>query len=209
MGVWRGTRCREISTLPPEGMGIWKWGSIWITMVRLLLSSLHTITARRPPANQPAPAFNFSHIINELSFGPLYPSLLNPLDHTISTTPTNFFKYQYYISIVPTTYSSSSRRVSTNQYAVTSQSSSVSERNVPGIFFKFDIEPILLTVSEEREGLLKLLVRVVNVVSGVLVAGGWCYQLVGWGREVLGGKRRGGEGILHGRMEEGGEGEDR
>ncbi len=80
---------------------------------------------------------------------------------------------------------------------------------MPGIFFKFDIEPILLTVSEEREGLLKLLVRVVNVVSGVLVAGGWCYQLVGWGREVLGGKRRGGEGILHGRMEEGGEGEDR
>lgn len=35
MGVWRGTRCREISTLPPEGMGIWKWGSTWITTVSL------------------------------------------------------------------------------------------------------------------------------------------------------------------------------
>lgn len=88
----------------------------------------------------------------------------------------------------------------------------VSERmsggNVPGIFFKFDIEPILLQVSEEREGLLKLCVRVVNVVSGVLVAGGWCYQLVGWGREVLAGRRGRGEGILHGRVEEGDGGDD-
>ena len=44
------------------------------------------------------------------------------------------------------------------------------------------------------------MVRVVNVVSGVLVGGGWCYQLLGWGREVFGkGKRgEGGMGVLHG-----------
>jgi hypothetical protein len=27
----------------------------------------------------------------------------------------------------------------------------VGERAIPGVFFKFDIEPILLTVAEERE----------------------------------------------------------
>lgn len=152
------------------------------------------------------PEFNFSHIINELSFGPFYPTLHNPLDHTYSTTPTTFFKYQYYLSIVPTLYSSTRRQIRTNQYAVTSQSHAVNERNVPGVFFKFDIEPILLDVREEREGWLKLVVRVVNVVSGVLVAGGWCYQFVGRGREVLGrkGRKGNGEGILHGREEEGG-----
>lgn len=65
---------------------------------------------------------------------------------------------------------------------------------MPGIFFKFDIEPILLTVMEEREGLLRLVVRVVNVVSGVFVAGGWVYQLMRWGREVVrGGRGRGGK----------------
>ncbi|KAF6221211.1 hypothetical protein HO133_002066 [Letharia lupina] len=164
-------------------------------------------------------AFNFSHIINELSFGPLYPSLLNPLDKTYATTGANFYKYQYYLSVVPTIYtrtpspktpsaispsnmlSTSSDTIITNQYAVTSQSHDVNERSVPGIFFKFDIEPILLTIREERGGLLALCVRVVNVVSGILVGGGWCYQLAGWGREVLGGRKRGekgGMGMLHG-----------
>lgn len=154
-------------------------------------------------------AFNFSHIINELSFGPLYPSLLNPLDKTYATTSENFFKYQYYCSVVPTIYTrspipspGSPSTIFTNQYAVTSQSHSVPERSVPGIFFKFDIEPILLTIREERGGFMAMVVRVVNVISGVLVGGGWCYQLAGWAREVLGGRRRAGGdyGVLHGGM---------
>ncbi|KAI9705135.1 MAG: hypothetical protein M1836_006918 [Candelina mexicana] len=146
-------------------------------------------------------AFNFSHIVNELSFGPFYPSLLNPLDRTFATTPNHFYKFQYYLSIVPTIYSrSSTNNILTNQYAVTEQSHLVGERSIPGVFFKFDIEPILLTVAEERGGLLALLVRIVNVVSGVLVGGGWCYQLVDWVGEVRGRrKKRKSEGMLHGR----------
>ncbi|KAI4273891.1 MAG: hypothetical protein LQ337_004303, partial [Flavoplaca oasis] len=130
-------------------------------------------------------AFNFSHIINELSFGPLYPSLLNPLDRTYATTDSHFYKFQYYLSVVPTIYTrspspppptthkphdtplppdySTSNTIITNQYAATSQSHAVNERTIPGIFFKFDIEPILLTVREERMSFLWLIVRVVNV----------------------------------------------
>lgn len=75
---------------------------------------------------------------------------------------------------------------------------------MPGIFFKYDIEPILLTVRAERDGFLRALVRIVNVVSGVLVGGGWCYQLLGWGREIMGGKRREFDtGVLTGRAEKG------
>lgn len=173
-------------------------------------------------------------MINELSFGPLYPSLLNPLDRTYATTDDHFYKYQYYLSVVPTVYTrspsppptnpdqplpntplppdySNRNTIITNQYAATSQSHPVNERTIPGIFFKFDIEPILLTVREEREGLLWLLVRVVNVVSGVLVGGGWCYQLGGWAREVLRKGRRGrggGEGMLNGRVYNDDEGEE-
>lgn len=165
-------------------------------------------------------AFNFSHLISELSFGPLYPSLLNPLDHTLATTPEHFNRFQYYLSIVPTIYtrspSSPSPRntILTNQYAVTSQSLPVPQQAIPGIFFKFDIEPILLTISEERGGFLALLVRVVNVVSGVLVGGGWCYQLWEWAKDNLGGGKRArarsvvGEGMLHGRKEEEDEGDE-
>ena len=156
----------------------------------------------------PVPAFNFSHIINELSFGPFYPPLLHPLDRTLATTPSHFFKYQYYLSVVPTIYTrtptspdlTSSNTIFTNQYAVTSQSHMVGEQTIPGIFFKFDIEPILLTISEERGSLLTLVVRVVNVVSGVLVGGGWCYQLMGWAGEIWGWRgRKVGGGVLHGR----------
>ncbi len=59
---------------------------------------------------------------------------------------------------------------------------------------------------EEREGVPRLVIRVVNVVSGVLVAGGWVYQLLGWVREVLGGRKRGGAAngaLLHGRKKGG------
>ncbi|KAI9802652.1 MAG: hypothetical protein M1825_002674 [Sarcosagium campestre] len=163
--------------------------------------------------------FNFSHLVNELSFGPYYPRLRNPLDNTVATTPVHFYKFQYYLSIVPTMYYASSaapllslftpasyaKTISTNQYAVTEQSVAVGERNIPGIFFKFDIEPILLLVREERAGALRLLVRIVNIVSGVLVGGGWAYQLLDWAGGVWGRRRRAkslGEGVLHGKISE-------
>jgi endoplasmic reticulum-Golgi intermediate compartment protein 2 len=189
-------------------------------------------------------AFNFSHYITELSFGPHYPSLLNPLDKTISTTPAHFHKFQYYLSIVPTIFTqrrvstrsgsldpaaipqpptldlvpikdkdgkevshvlnklskADSKTVFTNQYAATSQSRAVAENTVPGIFFKYDIEPILLIVAEQRSNFLALVVRLVNVVSGVLVGGGWLFQLSGWMGEMMGRKgRRSSGGVLHGR----------
>ncbi len=157
-------------------------------------------------------AFNFSHRVNELSFGPLYPSLTNPLDATYTTTEDNFFKYQYYLSVVPTIYTTdvnalqhidkyhespsscsdgleqhpgrySRNTVFTNQYAVTSQSHPVPENQIPGVFVKFDIEPILLTIAEEWSSIPALFIRLVNVVSGVLVAGGWCYQLSEWAKD--------------------------
>jgi hypothetical protein len=168
-------------------------------------------------------AFNFSHIITELSFGPHYPSLHNPLDKTIATTEFHYYKYQYFLSIVPTIYSrnqnlrldalpsSSSARsnknlIFTNQYAATSQSDAIPESPyvIPGIFFKYNIEPIMLLISEERTGFLNLLIRIVNTVSGVLVTGGWVYQIMTWLGELRR-RRRGGEkseGYLHGKLEE-------
>ena len=91
--------------------------------------------------------------------------------------------------------------VFTNQYAVTEPSQAVAERAVPGIFVKYDMEPILLTIAEEWDTPLALLVRLVNVVAGILVAGGWLFQVASWAREVLlrRGRRRDSYGVLHGR----------
>ncbi|KAL1297375.1 hypothetical protein AAFC00_004915 [Neodothiora populina] len=174
--------------------------------------------------------FNFSHIITELSFGPFYPGLSNPLDNTRTTTDAHFEKYQYFLSVVPTIYTTDAKALArinptispsssdeaseknslvrwghntvfTNQYAVTEQSRPVPENQVPGVFVKYDIEPILLTIAEEWDGFLGLIVRLVNVVSGVLVAGGWCFQLSERAKEIMGRRRKRAmsEGVLHGR----------
>lgn len=86
---------------------------------------------------------------------------------------------------------------------MTEQSHQVAENQVPGIFVKYDIEPILLTIAEEWGGFLGLLIRLVNVVSGVLVAGGWSFQIWEWSREVLSRRSRkradSYAGVLHGR----------
>lgn len=170
-------------------------------------------------ANTVVVAFNFTHMINELSFGPLYPSILNPLDQTAASTEENFMRYQYYMSVVPTIFTKDrnpklppvhsdpraqdalrkfyrGNTIITNQYAVTSQAGVVNENSgvpgggVPGIFFKFDIEPVLLTITQTRSGFLKLLMRIVNVVSGIMVGGGWIYQLWGWAEENFLARRR-------------------
>ena len=159
----------------------------------------------------------------------------NPLDNTFATTDNRFYKYQYYLSVVPTVYTTDARAlrktvdkhhespssgsdglaqhpyryskntVFTNQYAVTQQSHPVPENSVPGVFMKFDIEPILLTIAEEWSSIPSLFIRLVNVISGVLVAGGWLFQISEWGKEVNGRRRRGrGESIimLHDGMDE-------
>lgn len=170
-------------------------------------------------------AFNFSHMINELSFGPHYPTILNPLDKTVAATESHYYKYQYFLSIVPTIYArnqnirldrlpssldrnarSNKNLIFTNQYAATSQSDALPESPylIPGIFFKYNIEPILLLISEERTGFLSLLIRLVNTVSGVIVTGGWLYQITSWAAELR--RRRAGgaksEGYLHGKVAE-------
>jgi endoplasmic reticulum-Golgi intermediate compartment protein 2 len=76
-------------------------------------------------------------------------------------TVLDFYKFQYFISVVPTVYESytSGRSLITNQYAVTEQSRAVSDHAVPGIFFKFDIEPISLTITDSRTPLIQFVVR--------------------------------------------------
>jgi hypothetical protein len=141
-------------------------------------------------------AFNFSHIISELSFGPFLPSLVNPLDRTVNVATDRFYKFQYFMSVVPTTYSvghpdeSGSKSIFTNQYAVTEQSTKIGERTIPGIFFKYDIEPILLNIVESRDSFFVFLIKIVNILSGALVAGHWGFTLSEWLKEVIGRRRR-------------------
>lgn len=144
--------------------------------------------------------FNFSHVIHELSFGEYFPKLVNPLDDVEATTEDNFYRFQYYLNIVPTIYhsESSQRSVLTNQYAVTEHSRKVPSFQAPGIFFKFDIEPMTLTINERRMPFSKFAIRIVNIVGGVLVGGNWAYKLVEMFVDFFARKKRSMDGMING-----------
>lgn len=77
---------------------------------------------------------------------------------------------------------------------------------IPGIFVKYDIEPMLLAIEESRESFVRFIVKAVNVLSGVLVTGHWCFTLSEWAVAVFGRRRRErSDGVLNGRAHYGSE----
>lgn len=78
-----------------------------------------------------------------------------------------FSIFQYYLTVVPTTYiDASNRHVETSQYSVTSQVREVDHgRGVPGIFFKYDLEPVSLSIHERTTTFYQFAVRLVGVIG--------------------------------------------
>ncbi|KAI8010833.1 Endoplasmic reticulum-Golgi intermediate compartment protein 3 [Camellia lanceoleosa] len=71
---------------------------------------------------------NVSHIIHDLSFGPKYPGIHNPLDETSRILRGSSGTFKYYIKIVPTEYGYLSKEVlPTNQFSVTEYYSPMNE----------------------------------------------------------------------------------
>ncbi|BGP26716.1 hypothetical protein JCM10295v2_005673 [Rhodotorula toruloides] len=134
---------------------------------------------------------NLSHVIHEFSFGPYFPRIVQPLDNsvyvqafcggprrTLTIGPPcpqrdhlPFHIFQYFLSVVSTTYvDASRRRLHTHQYSVTEMGRETQHgRGVPGIFFKYDIEPMSLTVRERTTTFLQFLIRLAGIVGGILV----------------------------------------
>ncbi|KAI0703847.1 DUF1692-domain-containing protein [Cytidiella melzeri] len=122
---------------------------------------------------------NLSHVITEFSFGPYFPDITQPLDNSFELTDTPFISYQYYMHVVPTTYiAPRSKPLVTHQYSVTHYTRTLSHNNgVPGIFFKFDMEPLSLTIHQRTTSLLQLFIRCVGVVGGVFVCMGYAVRI--------------------------------
>jgi len=124
---------------------------------------------------------NFTHRFYTFSFGQYYPGLVNPLDDSVEITDKNFMYYQYFLSVVPTIYKqeSTGRILYTNQYSVTDMSSDVTKsHNLPGIFIKFDFEPLLVKIVEIKKSFFHFLVRLCGIVGGIYVSFGNIYRLL-------------------------------
>ncbi|RIA94708.1 endoplasmic reticulum vesicle transporter-domain-containing protein [Glomus cerebriforme] len=123
---------------------------------------------------------NFTHRIDEFSFGIHYPRLINPLDNSVEIAEANMEAFMYFLSVVPTTYIDNNNRVLlTNQYSVTDYSRVIDlgGRGVPGIFFKYDIEPISVRIAENGMGFITFLVRLSGLVGGIWVTAGFALKI--------------------------------
>ncbi|KAM5580283.1 hypothetical protein ABKV19_009837 [Rosa sericea] len=128
---------------------------------------------------------NVSHIIHDLSFGPKYPGIHNPLDGTERILHDTSGTFKYYIKVVPTEYRYLSKKVlPTNQFSVTEYYSPMKEydRSWPAVYFLYDLSPITVTIKEERRKFLHFITRLCAVLGGTFALTGmldrWMFRFV-------------------------------
>ncbi|KAG0048908.1 hypothetical protein BGZ83_006202 [Gryganskiella cystojenkinii] len=122
---------------------------------------------------------NMTHKIDELSFGQLYPNIVNPLDDSFELSESAFEAFQYFLVVVPTVYvDRSNKELLTNQYSVSEYRRAFGEhQGVPGLFFKYDFEPMTLIITEESSmSFGHLLVRLAGLVGGYFVTAGMAHK---------------------------------
>ncbi|KAJ7644363.1 endoplasmic reticulum vesicle transporter-domain-containing protein [Roridomyces roridus] len=122
---------------------------------------------------------NLSHVITEFSFGPYFPDIVQPLDNSFEVAHEPFVAYQYFLHVVPTTYvPPRSAPLHTNQYSVTHYTRVLSHHSgTPGIFFKFDMDPMSLTIHQRTTSFIQLIIRCVGVIGGVFTCMGYAVRI--------------------------------
>lgn len=133
----------------------------------------------------PSEEMDFAHVINEFSFGDFYPYINNPLDGTAKfNLEQPRTTYIYDTAIVPTVYEKLGAKVDTNQYAVSEyhynpeQDQGKGPVKIPGIFLRYDFEPLSIHISDVRLSFLQFLVRLVAILSFVVYTASWAFRLL-------------------------------
>lgn len=90
---------------------------------------------------------------------------------------------------MPTTYiAPRTWPLRTSQYSVTHYTREVShDKGTPGIFFKFELDPLHIILHQRTTSFLHLLIRVVGVLGGVFVCMGYAIRITTRAVEVVSG----------------------
>jgi len=113
---------------------------------------------------------DMSHIIHEFSFGDYFPNIAEPLDSSLEETDDPAAVFQYFLSVIPTHYISKHYTLTTNQYSVNDY-----KRNrdgaaaFPGLYFKYDIEPLTMTVTKKTSSFVNFIIRMCSVLGGLWI----------------------------------------
>jgi len=129
--------------------------------------------------------FNLTHTINRLSFGKEYPGVVNPLDTVSKVEDKGTGMFQYFIKVVPTIYQGlDDTIINTNQFSVTehyrilANKGESSGHGLPGVFFMYDLSPIMVKFTEKQRSFAHFLTSVCAIVGGVFTVAGIIDSLV-------------------------------
>lgn len=166
-----------------EGTACHIFGSIPVNQV----SGDFHITAKgigyRDREITPMESLNFSHVIQEFSYGNFYPLIDNPLDFTAEVTEHRTQAYKYYTKVVPTRYQKLGIVMDTNQYSLTEQhqvfdpNQQGPARQVPGIYFRYEFEPIKLVIEEKRLPFIQFVAKLGTILGGLLIVASYVFKL--------------------------------
>ena len=143
--------------------------------------------------------FNLSHTINLISFGQHYPGLINPLDGQVIVSNDEYSSmYQYFVKIVPTTYEAEDGSIlKTNQFSVTQHYQSIKSEHshegghgLPGVFFIYDLSPIMVHVTEQSKSFLHFLTSLCSIIGGIFTVAGILDSLLYQGMKTISRKNK-------------------
>lgn len=115
---------------------------------------------------------SLSHIINSFSIGKNLPDFISPLNHVESELNINakgFWAVYYYLHIVPSTYTTSKKRIDSYRYSVMYSQKIVSKeskRGLPGVHFYYDFSPMKVVSSKSQISLRTFLTHVGGIIGG-------------------------------------------
>ncbi|KAJ3048652.1 Endoplasmic reticulum-Golgi intermediate compartment protein 3 [Rhizophlyctis rosea] len=128
---------------------------------------------------------NFDHTIHQLSFGQQPAGFRNPLDGVSKKAVDGEGKanpygmFQYYTKVVSTQFNFRNKTtVYTNQFSVTEHERDTTPKmgsgtmGLPGVFFNFDISPMLVVYTEYKKPFAHFLTDVCAIVGGVFTVAG-------------------------------------
>ncbi|EEZ99853.1 endoplasmic reticulum-Golgi intermediate compartment protein 2 [Tribolium castaneum] len=126
--------------------------------------------------------YNFSHRIDTFSFGDSSPGIIHPLEGDELITHNGMTLFNYFIEVVPTNVKTFLANVNTYQYSVKELNRPIDHdkgsHGMPGIFFKYDMSALKVTVSQERDHLGMFLARLCSIIGGIFVCSGFVNSFV-------------------------------
>ncbi|XP_077630717.1 endoplasmic reticulum-Golgi intermediate compartment protein 2 isoform X2 [Crocuta crocuta] len=126
-------------------------------------------------------SYNFSHRIDHLSFGELVPGIINPLDGTEKIAVDHNQMFQYFITVVPTKLHTYKISADTHQFSVTERERVINHaagsHGVSGIFMKYDLSSLMVTVTEEHMPFWQFFVRLCGIVGGIFSTTGMLHGI--------------------------------